>query len=532
MEKNDEIIINIEDIGIHGEGIGHFKGMAFFVPRALPGDTIKAGITKITSSIGYARIIEIIEPSRDRIEPECPIAEKCGGCQLQHLKYSSELKWKAGKVRQDLIRLGGFSPEEIDAVMEEPIGMDFPYRYRNKAQFPVGYEAIKEENRDDSASRSVSYSNNRKIENKGNRKIVTGFYAGRSHRIVPTEDCMLLAPQNKGVTEIIRKYMEEFHIVPYDGNTGKGLIRHILTRYGRNSGELMICLIATKDRLPQEEYLCQRLTMAYPEISSITINVNKRRDNVILGESNRTIWGSDSIMDTIGGIQFKISPQSFYQVNPIQTEKLYNRALSYAGLTGKETVWDLYCGIGTISLFMARHAKMVYGVEVVDRAVKDAAENARINGIKNARFITGKAEEILPEFYGEGGEKLLESFSGDDVDGSDRKNIKTDIYSSNENTAAEAIDNNEKSVAEEARTPDVIVVDPPRKGLDAACIDTMIAMSPEKIVYVSCNPSTLARDLRMLADGGYKLMKYTPVDQFSRTVHVETVVLMSRVEGK
>ena len=268
--------------------------------------------------------------------------------------------------------------------------------------------------------------------------------------------------------------------------------------------------------------------MAYPEISSITINVNKRRDNVILGESNRTIWGSDSIMDTIGGIQFKISPQSFYQVNPIQTEKLYNRALSYAGLTGKETVWDLYCGIGTISLFMARHAKMVYGVEVVDRAVKDAAENARINGIKNARFITGKAEEILPEFYDEGGEKLLESFSGDDVDGSDRKNIKTDIYSSNENTAAEAINNNEKSVAEEARTPDVIVVDPPRKGLDAACIDTMIAMSPEKIVYVSCNPSTLARDLRMLADGGYKLMKYTPVDQFSRTVHVETVVLLSQ----
>ena len=497
MEKNDEIIIDIEDIGIHGEGIGHFEGMAFFVPRALPGDKIKAGITKITSSIGYARIIEIIEPSRDRVEPECPIADKCGGCQLQHLKYSSELKWKAGKVRQDLVRLGGFSTEEIDSVMEEPIGMDFPYRYRNKAQFPVGYETQPQTAGADGFS--------------GKRKIVTGFYAGRSHRIIPTDDCMLLAPQNQGITEIIRKYMEEFHIAPYDENTGKGLIRHILTRYGRNSGELMVCLISTKDRLPQEEYLCQRLTMAYPEIRSITINVNKRRDNVILGDSNRTIWGSDSIMDTIGGIKFKISPQSFYQVNPVQTEKLYNRALEYAGLTGKETVWDLYCGIGTISLFMARHAKMVYGVEIVDRAVKDAAENARINGIDNARFITGKAEEILPEFYSEGGEKLLQSFSG----------------AGNENNTEST-----GSVAEEAKTPDVIVVDPPRKGLDTACIDTMTAMSPEKIVYVSCNPSTLARDLRLLADGGYKLMKFTPVDQFSRTVHVETVVLMSRVENQ
>ena len=277
MEKNDEIIIDIEDIGIHGEGIGHFEGMAFFVPRALPGDKIKAGITKITSSVGYARIIEIIEPSRDRVEPECPIADKCGGCQLQHLKYSSELKWKAGKVRQDLIRLGGFSPEEIDTAMEEPIGMDSPYRYRNKAQFPVGYEAQPLTAGADDFS--------------GKKKIVTGFYAGRSHRIIPTEDCMLLAPQNQGITEIIRKYMEKFHIAPYDENTGKGLIRHILTRYGRNSGELMVCLISTKDRLPQEEYLCQRLTMAYPEIRSITINVNKRRDNVILGDSNRTIWG-------------------------------------------------------------------------------------------------------------------------------------------------------------------------------------------------------------------------------------------------
>ena len=497
MKKNDEFTVEITDMDIHGEGIGHFENMTFFIKDTVIGDTVLAGVTKLKKSYGYARLIRVLIPSENRVEPMCRMAGLCGGCQLQYLKYSSELKWKAGKVRQDLIRLGGFSPEEIDTAMEEPIGMDSPYRYRNKAQFPVGYEAQPLTAGADDFS--------------GKKKIVTGFYAGRSHRIIPTEDCMLLAPQNQGITEIIRKYMEKFHIAPYDENTGKGLIRHILTRYGRNSGELMVCLISTKDRLPQEEYLCQRLTMAYPEIRSITINVNKRRDNVILGDSNRTIWGSDSIMDTIGGIKFKISPQSFYQVNPVQTEKLYNRALAYAGLTGKETVWDLYCGIGTISLFMARHAKMVYGVEIVDRAVKDAAENARINGIDSARFITGKAEEILPEFYSEGGEKLLQSFSG----------------AGNENNTEST-----GSVAEEAKTPDVIVVDPPRKGLDTACIDTMTAMSPEKIVYVSCNPSTLARDLKLLADGGYKLMKFTPVDQFSRTVHVECVVLMSCVSNE
>ncbi len=448
--KNDLVTLEIEDCGIDGEGIGKADGFTVFVKDAVIGDTVTAKIIKAKKNYGYGRLMEVQKPSPYRVEPKCAFARQCGGCQLQALSYEQQLVFKENKVRGHLERIGGFT----DIPMEPIIGMDELYHYRNKAQFPVG-------------------------RNKEG-KIITGFYAGRTHTIIENRDCALGVPVNKEILDKVISYMEENHVEPYEETTGKGLVRHVLIRYGFFTGEVMVCLIVNGKKLPREERLVKSLT-EIPGMKSITLNVNTKRNNVILGETLRLLWGQMYITDKIGEISYQISPLSFYQVNPYQTQKLYAKALEYAGLTGEETVWDLYCGIGTISLFLAQKAKFVRGVEIVPQAIEDARRNATANGIKNAEFFVGKAEEVLPQEYEKNG-----------------------VYA------------------------DVIVVDPPRKGCDEKLLDTILKMQPKKVVYVSCDSATLARDLKYLCKEGYQLEKVCPVDQFGMTVHVETVVLLSQ----
>lgn len=481
MKKNDEFEIDITDIGNEGEGIGKYEGMTFFIKGGVPGDRILAGATKLKKTYGYARLVKVIKASPFRVTPKCPISEKCGGCQIQSLSYEKQLELKERKITENLIRIGGFSPEFIKEHMDPIVGMEEPFHYRNKAQYPIGTD-------------------------KENQPIA-GFYAGRTHSIIPNTKCYLGAEENEEILNIILSYMKEYKVEAYDETTGKGLIRHVLIRKGFSTGELMVCLVINKNitELPYQEPLIRKLA-EIPGMKSISLNINTENTNVIMGNKVHTIWGETTISDIIhvrdmqkdgypftgDALKFKISPLSFYQVNPVQTEKLYSLALEYAGLTGKETVWDLYCGIGTISLFMAGSAKQVYGVEIVPQAIDDAKENAERNGITNARFFVGKAEEVLPAFY--------EGKIGD------------------------------KKASDDMLHPDVIVVDPPRKGCDEACLSTMLKMQPERIVYVSCDSATLARDLKILCDGGYEIQKIRGVDQFAMTVHVETVVQLSRKE--
>ena len=449
FRKNDLVTLEIEDCGIDGEGIGKADGFTVFVKDAVIGDTVTAKIIKAKKNYGYGRLMEVLKPSPYRVEPKCEFARQCGGCQLQALSYDKQLVFKTNKVKGHLERIGGFT----DIPMEPIIGMDELFHYRNKAQFPVG-------------------------RNKEG-KIVTGFYAGRTHNIIENRDCALGVAENKEVLDRVIAHMEKYGIEPYNEATGKGLVRHVLIRYGYFTKEVMVCLILNGNKLPKEEQLVKSLC-EIPGMTSITINVNKKRSNVILGEEIRLLWGQEYITDRIGDISYQISPLSFYQVNPMQTQKLYAKALEYADLHGQETVWDLYCGIGTISLFLAQKAKFVRGVEIVPAAIENAKENAKLNGLENTEFFVGKAEEVLPREYKKNG-----------------------VYA------------------------DVIVVDPPRKGCDETLLETMIEMNPERIVYVSCDSATLARDLKYLCERGYELRKVCPVDQFGMTVHVETVVLLS-----
>lgn len=457
--KNDMVTLDIVDCGTNGEGIGKADGFTVFVKDAVIGDRVTAKIMKAKKNYGYGRLMEILTPSPDRAEPVCPSARQCGGCQLQALSYEKQLEFKADKVRGHLERIGGFA----NLPMEPIIGMKDPFHYRNKAQFPVG------RNRDG--------------------KIVTGFYAGRTHSIIENRDCVLGVPQNREILDRVIDYMETYDISPYDEVTGKGLIRHIFTRYGYHTGEIMVCIVANGSRLPHQQELVKALR-EIPGMTSITLNINKNRNNVILGEKIQVLWGQEYITDKIGDISYQISPLSFYQVNPQQTWELYSKALEYADLHGEETVWDLYCGIGTISLFLAQKAKFVRGVEIVPAAIEDARRNARLNGIKNAEFYVGKAEEVLPDYYAD--------------------------YAA-------------RHPGENARA-DVIVVDPPRKGCDETLLNTIVEMQPEKVVYVSCDSATLARDLKYLCERGYQVKKVCPVDMFPMTVHVETVVLLSKGE--
>jgi len=449
FRKNDLVTLEIEDCGIDGEGIGKADGFTVFVKDAVIGDTVTAKIIKAKKNYGYGRLMEVLKPSPYRVEPKCEFARQCGGCQLQALSYDQQLVFKTNKVKGHLERIGGFT----DIPMEPIIGMDELFHYRNKAQFPVG-------------------------RNKEG-KIVTGFYAGRTHNIIENRDCALGVAENKEVLDRVIAHMEKYGIEPYNEATGKGLVRHVLIRYGYFTKEVMVCLILNGNKLPKEEQLVKSLC-EIPGMTSITINVNKKHSNVILGEEIRLLWGQEYITDRIGDISYQISPLSFYQVNPMQTQKLYAKALEYADLHGQETVWDLYCGIGTISLFLAQKAKFVRGVEIVPAAIENAKENAKLNGLENTEFFVGKAEEVLPREYKKNG-----------------------VYA------------------------DVIVVDPPRKGCDETLLETMVEMNPERIVYVSCDSATLARDLKYLCERGYELRKVCPVDQFGMTVHVETVVLLS-----
>ena len=452
MKKDDLIELTIEDLGVDGEGIGKVDGMAIFVKDAVPGDRVQAKVMKMKKSYGYARLMQVLDPSPERTESRCAFARQCGGCQLQAMTYEAQLDFKAKKVWNHLIRIGGIT----DLAKPEIIGMDDPWRYRNKAQFPFG------------------------TDKEGNP--VTGFYAARSHNIIPCTECWLGVEENKVILEKILDHLKTYHISTYDEVSGKGLLRHVLIRKGFTTGEVMVCLILNGRTMPKLTELVNSLREV-PGMTSITINVNTKNTNVIMGTEMISVWGQDYITDYIGNIKYQISPLSFYQVNPVQTKKLYETALEYADLKGNETVWDLYCGIGTISLFLAQKAGKVYGVEIVPQAIDDARQNAKLNGIKNAEFFVGKAEEVLPEKY-----------------------EKEGIYA------------------------DVIVVDPPRKGCDTAALETMVKMKPERIVYVSCDSATLARDVKWLGERGYEVKKVKACDMFPGTVHVETVVLLSNGE--
>lgn len=493
MQKNDTVIVTIEDIGVNGEGIGKVDGYTLFIKDAIIGDVVEARVMKAKKNYGYARLLQVLTPSRDRVMPRCPLARRCGGCQIQEMSYERQLLFKQGKVRGNLERIGGFAPELLEETMEPVVGMEDPFHYRNKAQFPFG------------------------TDRDGNP--VTGFYAGRTHDIIANTDCALGVPVNREILEIILDHMKKYKISSYDEKSGKGLFRHVLIRFGFTTKEIMVCFVVNRERgesgkksagqqkqvggqnrragdsniwIPRQDELIERLRRI-PGMTSISVSPNTRRSNVIMGDTYRVIWGSSTITDYIGKVKYQISPLSFYQVNPVQTEKLYSLALEYADLQGTETVWDLYCGIGTISLFLAQKAKEVRGVEIIPQAIEDARENARINAIKNAEFYVGKAEEVLPQYYAD----YARTHSG------------------------------------EGARADVIVVDPPRKGCDEVLLKTMLDMEPERIVYVSCDSATLARDLKYLCESGeYGIVKWRTVDQFPMSVHCETVVLLSKLNTK
>ena len=477
--KNDIVTVKIEDIGTEGEGIGKLEGFTLFVKDAVMGDVVEARLVKVKKNYAYARLEKVLTSSPLRVKPVCPYHKQCGGCQIQAMSYEAQLQFKENKVKNNLVRIGGFDQLFIESVMEPVVGMEQPWHYRNKAQFPVGTDK--------------------------DGRIITGFYAGRTHSIIANTNCALGIEENEPILQKVLAYMQNEKVSAYDETTGQGLVRHILIRKGFTSGEIMVCLVINGKSLPKEDRLVSTLR-EIPGMTSIWLNYNTKNTNVIMGTEGRVLWGQNTITDVIHrrsieeinsgkdclrydskenapqGITFAISPLSFYQVNPIQTEKLYSLALEYAGLTGEETVWDLYCGIGTISLFMAQCAKEVHGVEIVPQAIEDARKNAERNHIENATFYVGKAEEVLPRLYEE-------------------KHIFADV----------------------------ICVDPPRKGCDEACLNTIIKMAPKRIVYVSCDSATLARDLKYLCENGYEIRKVRAVDQFGQTVHVETVCLLSKL---
>lgn len=462
-KKNEIIEAVIDGLGNDGEGIAHIGGFPFFIKDTVPGDRVKAKVMKVKKNLGFARLEEIIEGSENRIDPACPVSRSCGGCVLQHLSYEEELKYKDEKVYNCLLRIGGIPADVLDSVREPIEGSPKALRYRNKAQYPVGKDR--------------------------EGRVVSGFYAGHTHHIVEENDCRLSPPEFKVILDTVLDFINEYNIPVYDEESGEGLIRHVLIRKGFNTGEIMCCIVAASEKIVRREVLAERL-MSIPGMKSVCINVNPRKTNVILGDRNIFLAGNPYIEDILCGLRFRISPLSFYQVNPVMAEKLYMKAMEYAGLDGEsrdKEIWDLCCGIGTITLTAASRAPgaKVHGVEIVPEAIADAKENARINGIENADFFAAAAEEYMPEYL------------------SDNPDARADI----------------------------VILDPPRKGMQREALDTVIALQPEKIVYVSCDPATLARDLKILISSGYSLRKYRPCDQFARTSHVECVTLLQRMSN-
>ncbi|MDO3412577.1 23S rRNA (uracil(1939)-C(5))-methyltransferase RlmD [Saccharibacillus sp. CPCC 101409] len=582
VAKNDDVTIDIVGMNHDGEGVGRADGYTLFVAGALPGERISARVLKTKKQYGYAKMQTLLEASPARVEPPCEIFDRCGGCQIQHMDYAAQLEWKRRQVADSLERIGKLNvrpfgaesavgegagealrtggaigadgtkasaataeagaqaagpgeagrdsggadsegetaaqtvvtPEEAatafgggegyensgtaqggGAVSEAflpdseagpaseaaapdfggsatvggseaahapgaagilvppTLGMSEPWRYRNKAQVPMGQD---------------------------NGRLIGGFYARGSHRIVDMETCIIQHEANDEMVETVKQIGRELGISAYDEETGRGLLRHVVVKVAFATGEKMVVLVTNGDRLPRVDDWVEEIWSRIPDVKSICQNVNTRQTNVIFGDVTRVLWGEEVIHDYIGDVKFAISARSFYQVNPAQTEVLYGKTLEYAGLTGSETVIDAYCGIGTISLFLAQKAKRVYGVEIVKEAIEDARKNAVLNGIENAEFEVGASEDVIPRWK------------------------------------------------EQGITPDVIVVDPPRKGCDIRLLETILEMKPERVVYVSCNPATLARDLRVLEDGGFKTVKVQPVDMFPQTVHVEAVALLVR----
>lgn len=451
IEKNKVYDIEIEDLGSSGEGVGKIDGFTVFVPQAIPGDRVKVRIKTLKKRYGIGEVLEIIQPSKDRVKPRCSLFGKCGGCQLMHMEYQAQLDMKRNKVEQALNRIG-----KIEAQVNPTIGMEDPYAYRNKGQFPVGIR---------------------------NGRAIIGPYEMGSHNIVDTNYCHIQAPITEKITEIIKKYIDDYRIEVYDEVKRRGLIRNIIIRVGFATGDVMVVLVTNGRKLPYKDELIKMLKDNIPDLKSVVQNINTRNTNVVLGRETILLYGEDRIVDHIGELKFNISATSFYQVNSIQTQVLYNKALEYADLNGDELVFDIYCGIGTISLFLAQKAKEVHGIEIVGAAIEDARVNAQINNIDNAKFHLGNAEEIVPQLYKEG------------------------LHA------------------------DVVVVDPPRRGCEESVLETMVNMAPEKIVYVSCNPATLARDLAYLVEGGYRVVEVQPVDMFPQTVHVECVIEIQKVQS-
>lgn len=495
VAKNDEAVIDIIGMNHDGEGVGRAEGYTLFVQGALPGEKVRVKVLKTKKQYGYAKLMELVEASEARTSAPCPIYDQCGGCQLQHMDYAGQLAWKRQLVVDNLERIGklrvlsedaraedtpdsgvaqganamgneGKTSEDVTGTGEHPVhsdgivvrptlGMSEPWRYRNKSQVPIG------------------------VTEGG---LVGGFYARGSHRIIDMETCLIQHEQNDVVVNRVKAIGQRLGITAYNEETGQGLLRHVVVKIGFATGEMMIVLVTNGERIPRLNEWIAAIREELPAVVSICQNVNTQKTNVIFGDVTRVLWGREVIDDYIGDVKFAISARSFYQVNPAQTEVLYGKTVEYAGLTGNETVIDAYCGIGTISLFLAQHAKKVYGVEIVKEAIEDARANAKLNEMSHVEFEVGASEDVIPAWK----EKGIEA--------------------------------------------DVIVVDPPRKGCDPRLLETILEMKPERVVYVSCNPSTLARDLRILEDGGYRTVEVTPVDMFPHTVHVESVALLVKTE--
>ncbi|MDN5332525.1 MAG: rRNA (uracil1939-C5)-methyltransferase [Tepidanaerobacteraceae bacterium] len=448
LQIGQKVEIGITGMAHEGQGVGRVDGFAVFVEGALNGEKVLARIEKVSKNYAIARVENIIVPSPERVEPPCPYAEKCGGCSLQHLSYKGQIEFKTQKVKDNLERIG-----HIRTTVLETIGMDSPFKYRNKAQYPVG---------------------------KKEGRAVLGFYKKRSHELVPIRSCLIQHDLSWQVAELVAEWVKKYQIPIYDEINHEGLLRHVVTRVGAKTGEAMLVLVINGRKIPHLKELIGALKTKVQGLKSVYLNINMKKTNVIMGEENILVYGKPYIIDFIEEIKFTLSPNSFFQVNPVQVEVLYNKALEYAALTGEETVIDAYCGIGTITLFLARKAKRVYGIELVPDAVKDARKNARLNGIENVEFIEGAAEEIMPRLLKQG--------------------VRADV----------------------------IVVDPPRRGCEEGLLEAAVKMNPSRMVYVSCNPATLARDLRFLEDRDYETELVQPVDMFPFTHHVECVALIRK----
>ena len=560
-KKNDLVALEITDLTEEGQGVGKCDGLVFFVKGTVMGDVVEARILKVKKNYAYAKVEKLLQASPYRVTPLCPVAGKCGGCQLQHLSYEKELEWKEDRIAQSLIRIAGIPEEEVRGKGEGILGGKTE-RYRNKAQYPV---QNRKELREEIALGGRAFEEGKKAPEKEQESydsLGIGFYGFHSHRIIEAEDCLINSAENPLILNCIKEWAREYKISGYDEETGKGLLRHIFLRKGFSTGEILLCLVLNGKSLPHGKELwekLQRLPLRVEagglqrgaevscrmdaeseadgrcgvdtereadihcgvdakseadihcgmdaqsradvhcgenrkvpgKIVGLSMNINEGRGNAILGRETLCLYGKDSIEDKIGELSFSISVPSFYQVNPAQTEKIYGKALEYAALTGEETVWDCYCGIGTISLFLAQKAKQVYGLEIVPEAIENAKKNAEKNSLHNTEFYVGAAEEVLPKWVEE------QKREGKDVE----------------------------------NLVDVVSLDPPRKGCDEACLSAVLELSPKRIVYVSCDPGSLARDMKYLREGGYTLEKWVGIDNFSRTGHVETVALLQKEES-